>query len=224
MKYKTELITIFMIILLCISVFFCIKRYFFTGKNINSPIESVVKYYNEEPNDLKYAQATTKPIITTKSNFKTISVSGDEESVVDEKVSEIEDDGSIIFDGMTVSELTNKLNKSLNSYIANTGYYYADFTRKTGMDPYLTVAITLLETGCNGTCNSWAVRCNNFGGLIGLCYPTLEEGMNGYLNILYNNYYLKGLTTSELIGTKYAPGNSQWANKVNNYYNQIKAK
>ena len=52
-------------------------------------------------------------------------------------------------------------------------------------------------------------------------YDTLEEGINGYLDMLYNNYYSKGLTTPELINPRYA-GSETWSEKINNYINSIR--
>ena len=144
----------------------------------------------------------------------------------------IVDDGSIIYDGMTITELTDKLNRSLGDYLSNTGYYFAKYTRDTGMDPYLSVAIVLLETGCKWKCSSLTYECNNIGGLKGgnSCngksysrYDTLEEGIDSYLNIIYNNYYLKGLDTPEKMGPKYAYS-TLWAEKVNTYIKEIKEK
>lgn len=145
---------------------------------------------------------------------------------------EFEDDGSIIYDGMTLSELTDLLNKSLNSYMTNTGYYFANYTRRTGINPYLSVAIVLLETGCKWKCSTLTVECNNIGGLkeSGSCrggsyskYDSLDEGITAYLDIIYKNYYLKGMDTPEKMASKYA-ASSEWANKVNTYINEIKSK
>ena len=52
-------------------------------------------------------------------------------------------------------------------------------------------------------------------------FPTLDEGIKGYLDNLYYNYYAKGLTTPELINPIYAESKT-WASKVNYYINQIK--
>ena len=42
------------------------------------------------------------------------------------------------------------------------------------------------------------------------------------LNILFNNYYNKGLTTPELMQSKYAPSSTTWTDKINWYINNIK--
>ena len=135
----------------------------------------------------------------------------------------------IVIDGMTEQELTNKLNKSLKNELENTGHYFASYTKKTGLDPYLAVAIVLHETGCKWTCSTALKNCNNVGGVKGSpnCennykgYETLEVGINSYLDMLYNNYYSKGLNTPELMNPKYA-ASSEWANAINKYIDAIK--
>ena len=70
----------------------------------------------------------------------------------------------IVYDGMTMSELTEKLNRSLKSTIAGKGDIFASYSLERGVDPYLAVSIMLLETGCNWSCSSLMRRCNNVGG------------------------------------------------------------
>lgn len=138
---------------------------------------------------------------------------------------------NIIWDNLTKDELVVKLNKNLYDTLADTGIYFANYTEKTGLDPYLAVSIVNLETGCKWGCSSLVKKCYNIGGLKGkpscnggsyMKYNSLEDGVNGYLNILYNNYWQKGLTTPELMNPKYA-ASSKWAEKVNKYYDAIKA-
>ena len=235
-KNKTNIIILSIVLVLSLGIFLIIKVSFFDKTEIDEPIKNVIKYYGGGTNVPKLAVATTIPIKTT------LNVPIDEKKVYEEEelvedvetvqAPEIIDDGSIIYEGMTMTELTNKLNKSLNDYLANTGYYFAKYTRDTGMDPYLSVAIVLLETGCKWKCSSLTYECNNIGGLKGgkSCngksysrYDTLEEGIDSYLNIIYNNYYLKGLDTPEKMGPKYAYSTA-WAEKVNNYIKEIREK
>lgn len=135
-----------------------------------------------------------------------------------------------VYDGLTLNELTNKLNKSLNSTLANKGYIFANYTKETGLDPYLAVAIVLEETGCSSTCSNLVNTCNNIGGIKGdgSCngyqgYESLDNGIQSYLSFLYNNYYSKGLKTPENINPYYAE-NTSWAEKVNNYIDYVKSK
>ena len=143
---------------------------------------------------------------------------------------EIENDDEIIYDGLTLKELTEKLNKNLTSTLSNTGHYFANYYTKTGLDPYLAVAIVLQETGSKWTCSKLVRNCNNIGGIKGSpkCnggsykqYDSLESGINGYLDMLYKNYYAKGLTTPELINPKYATS-TEWSINVNKYIESIK--
>ena len=138
----------------------------------------------------------------------------------------------IVYDGLTRGELADKLNRSLNSTISGKGYLIASYSLQLGIDPYMATAIILHETGCNGTCSSLVRECNNVGGQKGgpscgggsyKAYATLEEGIMGYLDNLYRNYYAYGLTTPESIGPKYA-ASPTWASKVNNYIALIKSR
>ena len=138
----------------------------------------------------------------------------------------------IVYDGLTMNQLADKLNRSLNSTISGKGYLIASYSLQLGIDPYMATAIILHETGCNGTCSSLVRECNNVGGQKGgpscgggayKAYPTLDEGIMGYLDNLYRNYYSYGLTTPETIGPKYA-ASTTWASQVNNYIALIKSR
>lgn len=138
----------------------------------------------------------------------------------------------IVYDGLTMGELADKLNRSLKSTISGKGYLIASYSLQLGIDPYMATAIILHETGCNGTCSSLVRECNNVGGQKGgpscgggsyKAYPTLDEGIMGYLDNLYRNYYAVGLTTVETIGPKYA-ASTTWTSKVNNYIALIRSR
>ena len=138
----------------------------------------------------------------------------------------------IVYDGLTMGELADKLNRSLRSTISGKGYLIASYSLQLGIDPYMATAIILHETGCNGTCSNLVRECNNVGGQKGgpscgggayKAYPTLDEGIMGYLDNLYRNYYSYGLTTPETIGPKYA-ASTTWASQVNNYIALIRSR
>ncbi len=138
----------------------------------------------------------------------------------------------IVYDGLTMGELADKLNRSLKSTISGKGYLIASYSLQLGIDPYMATAIILHETGCNGTCSSLVRECNNVGGQKGgpscgggayKAYPTLDDGIMGYLDNLYRNYYSHGLTTPETIGPKYA-ASTTWASQVNNYIALIRSR
>ena len=138
----------------------------------------------------------------------------------------------IVYDNMTLTQLAEKLDRSLNSTIAGKGYLFASRSLELGIDPYLAVAIVLHETGCKWECSQLVKECNNVGGQKGgpTCgsgsykyFATLEEGINGFLDNLYKNYYAQGLTTPELMNPKYA-ASTAWAGKIHQYMEEIKAK
>ena len=241
-------------ILLCIVGFNGVKKYFYKNHFVetnyvlaynnfsnvtfsSNVIEEVVIDENliieETNNDIVTTTTTTAPttkkITSTVPTTTTIKPTEVFETIVTEP--KLEDKGEIVYEGLTLTELTEKLNKNLKSTLTNTGHYFAEYYVKTGLDPYLAVAIVLQETGCKWTCSKLVRNCNNIGGRKGSpkCnggsyrkYDTLEEGINGYLDMLYNNYYSQGLTTPELINPKYATSTT-WSQNVNKYIENIKA-
>lgn len=136
----------------------------------------------------------------------------------------------LVYKGMTFDELSKKLNKSLNSSLANTGNIFAKYSVKYGVDPYLVTAIALHETGCKWNCSSLVSDCNNVGGVKGnpSCsgaykyYDSIDEGIKQFIKNIKDNYYDEGLTTANLMQRKYTGGSKSWANKVNNYIFSIK--
>lgn len=184
---------------------------------------------SEEGTTIPIETTTTTTTTTTTIRTTTITTTKVEDLEIKPSTnvsSEIIDDNSVVFDGLTLTELSNKLNKNLSSTLTDTGIYFANYTKKTGLDPYLAVAIVLHETGCKWTCSSLVRNNYNIGGLKSggkfIKYNSLEEGIDGYLNILYNNYYSKGLNTAELMQSKYAPSSTTWTEKINWYINKIK--
>lgn len=137
-----------------------------------------------------------------------------------------------VYNDLTLNELADKLNRSLNSTISNQGYLIASYALEKGVDPYLAVAIMLHETGCKWECSKLVKSCNNVGGQKGSpsCgngsykrFDSLELGIKGFIDNLAKNYYAYGLTTPEAMNRKYA-ASTTWATKVNAYIEQIKAK
>ena len=138
----------------------------------------------------------------------------------------------IVYDGMTIDELGDKLNRSMTSTLSGYGKFFASYCLEKGVDPYVALSIALLETGCKWDCSKLTKQCNNIGGQKGSpscnggsyqAFPTLEDGIRGFIDNLANNYYAKGLNTPELMNSKYAESGA-WAMKVNNYMNQVRAR
>lgn len=138
----------------------------------------------------------------------------------------------IVYDGMTLTELAEKLNRSLKSTLSGTGMSFAKYAMDMNIDPYLAVAIVLHETGCNnGTCSKQVRQCYNVGGMKGgpSCngtsykkFDSLDDGIYSFMYNLKTNYYDKGLTTPEQMNKKYAASKA-WAGKIHHYINKIKA-
>ena len=169
--------------------------------------------------------------------FSSVNMAKEKEIIKIDSIAELKKEGNvtkkvIVYDGMTLNELTEKLNRSLKSTIAGKGDVFASYSLERGVDPYLAVSIMLLETGCNWSCSSLMRKCNNVGGQKGSpscdggsyrAYPSLDEGIKGFIDNIADNYYAYGLTTPEAMNKKYAESN-MWAIKVNNYISSVKAK
>ena len=131
-----------------------------------------------------------------------------------------------VYEGMTIEELSDKLNKSLGGILSGHGDVIASHSIELGVDPYVVAAIMMHETG-NGT-SRIANSCFNFGGQKGSgCgaykkYDTVDDGLRGIIDNLYKNYYAYGLNTVESIGHKYAES-QDWPNKINWYVNKIRS-
>ncbi len=134
-----------------------------------------------------------------------------------------------VYEGMTLEEVADKLNRSLKNDIAGKGMVIASKSIELGVDPFIATAIILHETGCGqNSCSRIARTCYNFGGQKGSgCgayqrYSSVDEGLQGMISNLYRNYYSKGLTTVEAIGPRYAES-GEWIGKINGYVSRIKA-
>lgn len=133
----------------------------------------------------------------------------------------------VVYEGMTLNELASKLNRSLKNELTNKGYLYASYSIEKGVDPYLAVAISLEETGCNYNCSSLLKSCNNVGGMKGSgcgaygAFSSLDDGIRAFIDNIYKNYVAYGLTTADTMNPKYAE-NPRWKTNVNNYINIIR--
>ena len=212
-KVKKILVVVlaFMLILLAILSFF-----------------AFIKYNDKEQEKLKtelQEEISRRTIKEIPDEFKKMTFTADENG--EEVFSEI------VFDGLTLEELGVKLDKSLTSDLTGTGIIYATKAIEYGVDPYLAVGISLLETGCKWGCSYLTRECHNVGGMKGTpgcdggsfrSFETFEEGIEEFIANISKNYYGKGLTTPELMEKKYAGGSNTWAGKVNNYIEAVKSK
>lgn len=138
---------------------------------------------------------------------------------------------TIVYEGMTLEELAAKIDRNLgDGYISGKGLLVASYCLEKGVDPYIATAIMLHETGCRAKCSNLVRQCNNVGGQKGRpscgggsykSFPTLDDGIKGFVDNLYKNYYAYGLTTIEQIAPKYAEGNT-WAEKITWYVDLIR--
>ena len=130
-----------------------------------------------------------------------------------------------VYEGMTIEELADKLNRNLGGILSGHGDIIASHSLEMGVDPYLAAAVMIHETG-NGT-SRIANNCYNFGGQKGSgCgmykkYETIEEGICGIIDNLYRNYYAYNLNTVESIAHKYAES-ADWPNKINYFIRKIR--
>ena len=134
----------------------------------------------------------------------------------------------IVYDGMTLEELSAKLNRYLKNELKGKGELIASYSLKKGVDPYIATAIMMHETGCKWNCSRIMRECNNVGGKKGSgCgsyqyYDTLDEGIKKLISYLSKNYFKKGLDTPKEINKKYAT-DKKWYKKINKYVKEIKA-
>ena len=173
-------------------------------------------YYNEinESENIVYANQLYVP--------------SEYEELVDSEITETkEPERIVVYEDMTMEELTDKLNSVLASDLTGMGEYYAKYSIELGVDPYLAVAISLHETGCTWGCSYLARTCNNIGGMKGTgcgdyqAFDTLADGIYGFISNIKRNYVDYGLLTADQMNPKYAE-DPLWSSKVNKYIDRIK--
>lgn len=135
----------------------------------------------------------------------------------------------IVYDGLTLKDLGQKIDKYMNSTLDNYGEIIASRALEKGVDPVIAASIILVETGCQSNCSTLVKKCNNIGGMKGTggCgayakFSSLDAGIDAFINNLSKNYFAVGLTTPETMNKKYAE-NPNWHNDVNYYVKRIKA-
>jgi len=147
-----------------------------------------------------------------------------------EVVNQIEYVEEEVLDGMTLTELSELLNRSLKHELYGKGQLIAELSIEKGVCPYIAVAIILHETGCFSNSCSRAVRyCNNVGGNKSRnreCgsfrgFDTIDDGIYFFINNLAVGYFERGLNTPELINTRYATSQA-WAGKIHHFVERVK--
>ena len=144
-------------------------------------------------------------------------------------LAKIKPDPIIVYDNMTIEELTDKLNRVMKSSLEGKGELFATHCIEMKVDPYIALGIVFQETGCYyGYCSYNVNVCNNIGGMVGgscngsyIYYDSIDSGIINFINNLAYGYFYQGLTTPELMNHKYA-ADPLWAQRVNNYVNIIR--
>lgn len=179
-------------------------------------VSTVIIKNKEDNSDNLYAFKIVEKDITQ--------VNEEEKNNVVEEVVELP---VIVYDDMTMEELAEKLERSLANELSGYGNFIASYAIDKGVDPYLATAIMLHETGCTWNCSNLVKGCNNVGGMKGSgCgsysyFSSLEEGIQKFIDNIYNNYYAYGLNTAYLMGSKYAE-DPAWCEKVSRHIEKIK--
>lgn len=155
----------------------------------------------------------------------------EEKRLAEEEARRQEELNREVYNGLSLGELSDKLNRTLSSTLSGRGEQFARLSTEYGVDPYLSVAIVMLETGCKWNCSNLVNACNNVGGMKGAggcnggayaSFASLDEGIEAYMSNLSRNYISQGLTTPEAMESKYA-ASTTWAAQVRSYMNQIEA-
>ena len=144
-------------------------------------------------------------------------------------IAKIKEDPVIVYDDMTIEELTDKLNRLMKANLEGKGELFATHCINMGVDPYIALAIVFQETGCYyGYCSYNVNVCNNIGGMVGgncnglyQYFDSIDTGIINFINNLAYGYFYQGLNTPELMNSKYA-ADPLWAQRVNNYVNIIR--
>lgn len=155
----------------------------------------------------------------------------EEKRIAEEEAKRQEELNREVYKGLSLGELSDKLNRTLSSTLSGKGEQFARLSEEYNVDPYLAVSIVMLETGCKWNCSNLVNSCNNVGGMKGAggcgggayaAFPSLDEGIEAYMSNLSRNYIQQGLTTPEAMESKYA-ASTTWAAQVRSYMNQIEA-
>lgn len=122
------------------------------------------------------------------------------------------------------NDMINKLNKVFKNKLSNTGSIFVKYSNAYKVNAALMAAISIHETG-NGS-SSLCKNKNNFFGMKGMSFGSVDEGIKRGISNLSRNYIHMGRKTLESIRDKYAPLydsplNKDWVPGVGKFYKQI---
>lgn len=122
------------------------------------------------------------------------------------------------------NDMINKLNKVFKNKLSNTGNIFVKYSNAYKVNAALMAAISIHETG-NGS-SSLCKNKNNFFGMKGMSFGSVDEGIKRGISNLSRNYIRIGRKTLESIRDKYAPLydsplNKDWVPGVGKFYKQI---
>ena len=218
-KYKKKKMIAFLsttLILLCTLLLLCDEN--------TSNIMSTKTVTSAQTVASKPKTDATEKVIEESTTEEDIAETIIETNEIEEEIIETE---PIVYEDMTINELASKLERSMKNELSGHGYLYASYSLERGVDPFLALAISLEETGCNWNCSSLIKNCNNVGGMKGSgCgsygyFNTLDDGIKAFIDNIANNYVAYGLTTADTMNPKYAE-NPMWSTNVNNYISIIR--
>ena len=202
------------------------KMYLTEAKKVESEKQDTIVDVEDETSLSMLLMSLSKDIINDKKEQERIEA----EKEAQRKKEELEKRKKIVYDGLTMDQLSKKLDRNLKSTLKGQGRTFAKYSVQLGIDPYMAVAIVLHETGCSWNCSNLVKTCYNVGGMKGSpgCgggsyqkFSNLDAGIKAFMYNLYNNYYKYGLKTPEQINAKYAASKS-WATKIRQYMRKIK--
>ncbi|HBG0426714.1 NlpC/P60 family protein [Clostridioides difficile] len=122
------------------------------------------------------------------------------------------------------NDMINKLNKVFKNKLSNTGNIFVKYSNAYKVNAALMAAISIHETG-NGS-SSLCKNKNNFFGMKGMSFSSVDEGIKKGISNLSRNYIHTGRKTLDSIRDKYAPLydsplNKDWVPGVGKFYKQI---
>lgn len=129
------------------------------------------------------------------------------------------------YENEKIDDIIYKVSRYMNSPLKENASFIVKYSVEKGVNPYLSSAIILHETGCEWKCSYLSRVCNNYAGNKASSgsyrvFSTAEEGIKFAVDKLAN-YYNAGKTTPYEIGPSYAVS-SAWPNRVTAYMNKLR--